>query len=204
MHGRSVVAGALALAGGVAAIVGSLLAWAEITAGPFSEQARGIDGWEGKATIIGGVVMVVAGVRVVAGSHQAIARLRSRAAIGGSVVAGLGIYTALTVRDQLLDAAATQVPRAEVEGALATGLLELSIGVGLYLVIAGGAQGILAAVVAIGARDEAPAPSGAGLRGWSSGPGDLSGGSGTPPRPAVTDVPPPPGRAPNEGNAPSG
>ena len=55
-----------------------------------------------------------------------------------------------------MDAAATQLPRAEVEGALDTGLLELSIGVGLYLVIAGGAQGILAAVVAMGARDEAP------------------------------------------------
>ena len=204
MRGRSVVEGALALAGGVAAIVGSLLAWAEITAWPFSEQGRGIDGWEGKATIIGGVVIVVAGIRVVAGSHQAVARLRSRAAIGGSVVAGLGIYTALTVRDQLLDAAATQVPRAEVEGALDTGLLELSIGVGLYLVIAGGAQGILAAVVAIGARNEAPAPSSAGLRGWSSGPGDYPGGSATLPRPAVTDIPQPPGGAPNEGGGSTG
>jgi hypothetical protein len=204
VQGRSVVAGALALAGGVAALVGSFLGWAEITAGPFSEQARGIDGWEGKATIIGGVVMLVAGIRVVAGSHQAIARLRPSAAIGGSVVAGVGIYTALTVRDQLLDAAAMQLPRDEVESALDTGLLELSIGVGLYLVIAGGAQGILAAVVAMGARDEAPAPSGAGLRGWSSGPGGSPGGSATPPRPAVTDIPPPPGHAPNEGGGPSG
>jgi hypothetical protein len=188
----------------VAALVGSFLPWAEITAGPFSEQARGIDGWEGKATIIGGAVMILAGTRVVLGSHQAIARLRSRAAIGGSLVAGVGIYTALTVRDQLLDAATTHLPRAEVEGALDAGLLELSIGVGLYLVIAGGAQGILAAVVAMGARDEAPAPSGAGLRGWSIGPGDPPGGSATPPRPAVTDIPPPPGRAPNEGGGSTG
>ena len=120
------------------------------------------------------------------------------------MVAGVGNYTALTVRDQLLDAAATQVPRAEVEGALDTGLLELSIGVGLYLVIAGGAQGILAAVVAMGARDEAPAPSGAGLRGWSTGSGDSPRGSATPPRPAVTDIPPPPGRAPNEGGGSTG
>ena len=189
----------------MAALIGSFLGWAEITAGPFSEQARGIDGWEGKATIIGGAVMLVAGIRVVAGSHQAIARLRPRAAIGGSVVAGVGIYTVLTVRDQLVDAAATQLPRAEVERALDTGLLELSIGVGLYLVIAGGAQGILAAVVAMGARDEAPAaPSGAGLRGWSSAPGHRSGGSATPPRPAAPDIPPPPGQAPIEDVGPSG
>jgi hypothetical protein len=188
----------------VAALVGSFLPWAEITAGPFSEQARGIDGWEGKATIIGGAVMILAGTRVVVGSHQAIARLRSRAAIGGSLVAGVGIYTLLTVRDQLLDAAATQVPRAEVEGALDTGLLELSIGVGLYLVIAGGAQGILAAVVAMGARDESSAPSGAGLRGWSRRPGDSPGGSATPQRPAVTDIGPPRGDAPNEGGGSTG
>jgi hypothetical protein len=188
----------------MAALVGSFLGWAEISAGPFSEPARGIDGWEGKATIIGGAVMLVAGVRVVAGSHQAIARMRPSAAIGGVVVAGVGIYTLLTVRDQLVDAAATQLPRSEVERALDTGLLELSIGVGLYLVIAGGAQGILAAVIAIGARDEAPASSGTGLRGWSSAPGNPSGGSGRPPPPAVADRPPPPGRAPNEGNGPSG
>jgi hypothetical protein len=188
----------------VAALVGSFLPWAEITAGPFSEQARGIDGWEGKATIIGGAVMILAGTRVVLGSHQAIARLRPSAAIGGSVVAGVGIYTALTVRDQLLDAAATQVPRADVEAALDTGLLELSIAAGLYLLIAGGARGILAAVVAMGARDEAPAPSGAGLRGWSGGPGGYSVGSATPPRPAVTDIPPPPGHAPNGGGGASG
>lgn len=205
MQGRAVLAGALALAGGVAALVGSFLGWAEVTAGPFSEQARGIDGWEGKATIVGGAVMIVAGIRVVVtGSHQAIARLRPRAAIGGSVVAGVGIYTALTVRDQLLDAAATQLPRAEVERALDTGLLELSIAVGLYLVIAGGAQGILAALIAMGARDEAPAPSGAGLRGWSSAPGGLPGGAATPSRPAAPDIPPPPGQTPNEGGDPSG
>jgi hypothetical protein len=188
----------------VVAVVGSFLGWTEVAAGPFSEQARGIDGWEGKATIIGGAVMLVAGIRVVSGSHQAIARLRPSAAIGGSVVVGVGIYTALTVRDQLLDAAASQLPRAEVERALDTGLLELSIGVGLYLVIAGGAQGILAAVVAIGARDEVHPPSGAGLRGWSSASGDLSGGSATPPRPAITDIPPSAEQAPNEGGGPSG
>jgi hypothetical protein len=147
--------------------------------------------------------MLVAGIRVVAGSHQAIARMRPSAAIGGSVVAGVGIYTALTVRDQLVDVAASHLPRAEVERALDTGLLELSIGVGLYLVIAGGAQGILAALVAMGARDEVPAPSGAGLRGWSSTPGNPSGGSATPPRPAAPDRPPSTGRAPNDGG-PSG
>jgi hypothetical protein len=193
MGRRARIAGALALAGGAVAVIGSFLAWAEISAGPFSEQARGIDGWEGKATLIGGAVVLVAGVRVVAGSHQAVARLRPGAAIGGLVVAGVGVYTALTVRDQLLDVAAADLPRVEVERALDTGLLELSIAVGLYLVIAGGAQGVLAALLVIGVRDEAPAPSGVGLRGWSASDAGM-------PRPPA--MPAPPDTAPPSGPAP--
>jgi hypothetical protein len=193
MGRRARVAGALALAGGAIAVVGSFLAWAEISAGPFSEQVRGIDGWEGKATLIGGAVVFAAGVRVVAGSHRAVARLRPGATIGGLVVAGVGVYTALTVRDQLLDAAAVDLPRAEVERALDTGLLELSIAVGLYLVIAGGAQGVLAALLVVGVRDEATAPPGLGLRGWSASDEGV---------PHVPAKPPPPDTAPPSGPVP--
>ena len=188
MGGRAAVAGVLALAGGVAAVVGSFLPWAEISAGPFTEQAKGIDGWEGKAAIVAGIVMIVAGARVLAGSHQAIARMRPGAAIGGLLAFGVGLYTALTAREQLLDAAQGQLPRAEVERALDSGLLELSIAIGLIVVIAGGAQGILAALLTIGAGEPSPAPtSGGGLRGWSVDP--------TPPSPPSSGgptMPPPP------------
>jgi len=201
MPGRAVVAGPLALAGGVLAVVGSFLSWADVSAGPFTEQAKGIDGWEGKAAIVAGVVMVAAGVRVLTGSHQAMARLRPSAAIGGLVAVGVGLYTAVTIRDQLVEAAATELPRAEVERALDSGLLELTIGIGLYLVIAGGVQGIVAALVALGSRDEPAASSGAGLRGWSS---LGEGAHGNPPTPpAIPDMPAPPsGSAPNEGGEP--
>lgn len=190
MQGRAIAAGTLALAGGAVAVLGSFLAWAEISAGPFSEQAKGIDGWEGKATIVGGALMIAAGIRAFAGSDRAIARLRLGAAVGGLVTAGVGAYTALTVRDQLLDAVATELPRAEAERALDTGLLELSIAAGLYLVIAGGVQGILAAAVAIGARDRMPAASGAGLRGWSVRDEGFESGPLTP-RPTAPEGPPP-------------
>lgn len=201
MPGRAVLAGALALAGGVLAVVGSLLVWAEVSAGPFTEQAKGIDGWEGKAAIVSGVVMVAAGIRVLAGSHQAMARLRPSAAIGGLVALGVGLYTTLTIRDQLIDAVASEIPRAEVERALDSGLLELTIGIGLYLVIAGGVQGIVAALVALGSLDEPVAPSGSGLRGWSS-LGD--GTDGTPPTPpSMPDTPAPPsGRVPHADGEP--
>lgn len=189
MNRRASVAGVLALVGGVAAVVGSFLPWAEISAGPFSEQAKGVDGWEGKAAIVAGIVMIVAGTRVVAGSERAVTRMRPGAAIGGLVAFGVGLYTALTAREQLLDAAQGQLPRAEVERALDSGLLELSIAIGLIVVIAGGAQGILAALLTIGTSEAAaPGVSGAGLRGWSNDAPDRA--SGAPPLP-----PPPPGDA---------
>jgi hypothetical protein len=202
MPGRAVLAGTLALAGGVLAVVGSFLSWAEVSAGSFTEQARGIDGWEGKAAIVSGVVMVAAGIRVL-GSHQAMARLRPSAAIGGLVAVGVGLYTALTIRNQLVETMATKLPRAEVERALDSGLLELTIGIGLYLVIAGGVQGVVATLVAFGFRDEPVAPSGAGLRGWSS---LGEGAPGIPPTPPATpDMPAPPsGGVPNEGGEPAG
>jgi len=189
MERRAAVAGVLALVGGLAAVIGSFLPWAEISAGPFTEQAKGIDGWEGKAAIVAGIVMIAAGARVVLGSHQAIMRMRPGAAIGGVVALGVGLYTALTAREQLLDAAQGQLPRAEVEAALDSGLLELSIAIGLIIVIAGGAQGILAALLTIGATRPAPAAptSGAGLRGWAAGPQAPSAPPGAQPLP-----PPPP------------
>ena len=194
MNRRASIAGVLALVGGMAAAIGSFLPWAEISAGPFSEQARGIDGWEGKAAIVAGLVMIVAGARVVAGSERAVARMRPGAAIGGLVAFGVGLYTALTAREQLLDAAQGQVPRAEVERALDSGLLELSIAIGLIVVIAGGAQGILAALLSIGASEPTTlAVSGGGLRGWSA-PPDPVPGAGVP-------MPPPP---PPRGSGPPG
>src|SRR4029453_10704937 len=63
------------------------------------------------------------------------------ATIGGLVAVGVGLYTVLTIRDQLVEAAATQLSRAEVERALDSGLLGLTIGIGFYLVISGGGPG---------------------------------------------------------------
>lgn len=164
---RTTIAAALALAGGVAAMVGSFLPWAEIAVGPFAEQATGIEGWEGKATLIGGIVMAAAGVRVFLGSDDAISRLRVGAAIGGLATSAIGIFTVLTARDQLLDSGGAEVPRAQLEAALDAGVLQFAIGVGLYVVIAGGVQGAILALLAWGVRDEPAAPPRTGLTGWS-------------------------------------
>jgi hypothetical protein len=169
MPGRTILAATLALAGGVAAGVGSFLAWAEITAGPFTEQVKGIDGWEGKATLIAGIVMAGGAVRVFLQRPRAITGLAVRGVLGGVVALGIALYTAATARDQLLDAVETQLSRAQAELALDSGVLELSLAFGLFVVLAGGIQGVLGGLLSMGAPKDT-AISGRGLTGWSAPP----------------------------------
>src|SRR4029450_4943661 len=128
-------------------------------------------------TVVSGAALVAAGIRVLTGSHQAMARLRQSGAIGGLVAVGVGLYTVLTIRDHLRAAAPTHPPRGRGDRALDSGRPGLPTGIGLYLVIAGGVQGIAAALLALGSRDEPAASSGNGLRGWA---GPRGGGPGPP------------------------
>jgi len=168
MEGRSIIAASLALAGGVTAAIGSFLSWAEVSAGPVTERASGVSGWEGKATLIAAAVMIVASFRVFTGGFDALSSLRPAAFVGGLVAVGVGSHTALTAKDQLLDAAASDLPLSVVRDALDSGLLQLSLSVGLYAVIVGGALGMLGTLVSVGHREIRPAGSGSGLTGWSA------------------------------------
>jgi hypothetical protein len=178
--GRATLAATLTLAGGVAAGVGSFLTWAEISAGPISERASGVSGWEGKATLVAGVVLIAAAVRAFAGATDALARLRPSAIIGGLVACGVGLYTAITAQEQLLDAAAAELSRSVVQDALDSGLLQLSISIGLYVVVAGGVLGIAGALSSLGVGQARVPGAGPGLTGWAA------------PVPPSSPAPPPP------------
>jgi hypothetical protein len=178
-----IAAPALAVVGGVLAVVGSLLSWAQASVTGASFSAKGIEGWEGKVTILGGAVMLVAGISAFTGASDARRRLRVSALVGGLMASGVGIYTAITARDQIVDSGAEEIAkqagvtvqqgRAMLETAIDQGFLKLSLQIGLYLVIAGGFIGVLAAVIAMLSKaTAAPMPSsavsGSGLTGWAA------------------------------------
>jgi hypothetical protein len=186
---------ALAGLAGVVIVIGSILSWAKASVTGLSVTARGIDGWEGKWTILGGVVLLVAGLSALT-SLGARARLRAPAIIGGGIAAGVGIYTALTAKDRLIDDVASEIgkqlgvtfdqARASVQDVIDQGTLKISLEIGLYLVIAGGLVGIGAGLLALARRapvPSLPAPPDAGLSGWAA---------------SAPTAPPPPASVPGE------
>jgi len=202
--------GALAVLAGVAAVVGSILSWTERSVTGFSATAKGINRWEGKATILGGVILLVGGIGALA-APGARALLRATAIVGGGIAAGFGIYAALTAKDQVIDDAASEIgkqlgiplnqARTALQEAIDQGALKISLEVGLYLVIAGGLVGIAVGLLALARRASSPplaTPSGAGLTGWTTPAPPVSPSSslsvpGEPfPDVWATPVPPPP------------
>lgn len=176
-------AAVLAVVGGILAVAGSFLTWAEASVGPASFSARGIEGWEGKVTTIGGAVLLAGGISVFMGRADARGRLRGSAIVGGLTAAGVGLYTAVTARDQIVDAAVSEIvaqtpgtsaaqARSSLDLALEQGLLTLSLQIGIWLVIVGGVVGVLAGILAMRQREPAAqvAAAGTGLVGWTSSP----------------------------------
>jgi hypothetical protein len=201
-------AGSIAVVGGLLAVIGSFLTWANASAGRFAVSAKGIDGWEGKATIVGGIVLLVGGITAFTkGSSDP---LKGLGLLGGIVVTGVGIYTAVTAKDRVIDGAASEIARrlgvtleqarTAVSQAVDSGALKIALDTGLYIVIAGGLLGIVAGLLAMHSKPAAPAmPAGAGgtgLTGWAApaapakpSPTPTPGGENAPPAPPE---PPPP------------
>ncbi len=151
----------LLLVGGVLLCFGSFLVWAEMSGGGRSVSANGLDGTDGYVTLAAGAIALVVGV-------AALRRpTRPLAAVGvlvGIVAAGLGIFDALTAKDVILDAAAERLAaflgataeqvRPALDQAIAAGDLVISVGVGLYVVIAGGLAATVGGI--LGIRDAPP------------------------------------------------
>lgn len=149
--GRSMPIGPiLAIVGGALLAIGSFLAWVTLSGGGLSETASGIDGSDGYITLVAGVVAIATGGAAMRAGRRALAVL---AIVAGLVGGGVGLYDALSVRDQIADEIASQqgIPadqaRAAIDALIDSGQLDLSMGIGLYVVIAGGAIAIVGGVL---------------------------------------------------------
>lgn len=161
------IAGTMAISGGALLAIGSFLAWAEMSGGGTSVTASGIDGSEGWITLVCGLLVLFAGITLLrAGGTRAIAIV---AIVAGLVGWGVGLYDALTAKDRVLDDKAEELAgqlgetaeavRALLDQAIDAGELGISLSIGLYMVIAGGALGVAGGVLGMrGAQEPVAMP----------------------------------------------
>lgn len=183
------VAGILGLVGGALMALGSFLAWAEVSGGGTSATAKGVDGSDGYITLVAGLVAVVAGVVIARGTRRVLAVLIILAGIVGG---GIGLYDALTAKDNVLDAAAEELAptfeasaqqvRTVLDQAIDAGQLSVSISIGLYVVIGGGVVALAGGI--LGLR-------GSGLTAAPAAPATTIGGPDVRPAPMPPATPPP-------------
>jgi hypothetical protein len=169
---RAPLAGILGIIGGALMAVGSFLAWAEVSGGGTSVTAKGVDGSDGYITLVAGLVAVVLGIVMARGTKRVLAVL---VILAGIVGGGIGLYDALTAKDSVLDAAAEELApsfgasaelvRTALDQAIDAGQLSVTIGIGLYVVIAGGIVALVGGILGLRGSSEpevagqtAPAP----------------------------------------------
>lgn len=206
---RPPVGGVLLLIGGALGAIGSFLTWADVTVADVTASAKGVDGSDGYLTLIGGIVLIAAGVATLRSPRRAVAIV---GIVAGLIVTGVGIYDAVTAEDSVLDAVAEDIaptlgaPVPEVRDVLQrsadSGDLDVSLQAGLFLVIGGGVLGAIGGAIATmtSKRDalaRAPSMPGSGTPppagpAWT--PPAERAGDGTAAPPAAP--PPPPGTPP--------
>lgn len=229
---RNPVPGAIALVGGVVVVVGSLLPWVRFSIFRFSNTIYGTSSTDGKVVVALGVVIVLAGVLMVAlpslGSRRALAVAALLFGLATVYVTGKNIATkdqqttdALSnLIEQRTGRPATPRELRVLRRELRSFGFSLEFGAGIYVALIGGAVaaiGGLLGLVLPGERQPEPVagPAGPGAGyGWApswqppAGPGAASvvpaGGAMAPPGTAVPPGPagPPPGVAGSGGPSP--
>ncbi len=195
---RAPIGAILAIVGGALLLVGSFLPWAEVSGGGQSVSAKGIDGSDGYITIATGLIALVAGIMLLRQSRRVLAIL---ALVAGLIGGGLGLYDALTAKDNVLDAAAEELAptfggsaeqvRVLLDEAIDAGQLSISMSFGIFIVIAGGVLALVGGFLSMRGSDEAGAGSTSPATGFTSAPVTAPSES-----PAATTAPPPVPEAP--------
>jgi hypothetical protein len=171
---RPGLAQAFVVLGAAAAAAGSFLDWFRIRVSvrglglvARTVTSKGIDGSDGKITLIAGLVAVLMGLLMfvwTSGSRRVATGVV--ALLAGLTAAGLSAFDAATPQQRFIDANApdlagrTRIPLTTAkklyEGLLRSGTVRISLALGIFVVIAGGAVAALAAAFALGKSPEEP------------------------------------------------
>lgn len=191
--GATPIGSVLAIVGGALLAIGSFLVWVTLSGGGFDESTTGVDGSDGWITFAAGLVAILAGFLAIRSGRRAIAVV---VILAGLVGGGLGVYDALTVRDSIAEELAPQLgvsveeARAGVDLLVDGGQLEISMGIGLILVLAGGALALIGGLLMLARRKEqagaepAQAPVGMAVAPSPAAPIQETGGAPPPPPPS--------------------
>jgi hypothetical protein len=160
----------LGIVGGVALAMGSFLTWATVSVNfdriatalgidaaqiPPDVRAQGtasVTGWkggDGKWTLVAGVVVAVAAALLAMASSRRVVGIVM--IVGGAVGGGLALYDATIQKNDAIDNAASTFTGIGLPGVLRD-YFSISLGIGIWLCIAGGVVAIVAGVMAMAAR----------------------------------------------------
>ncbi|MGZ5213738.1 MAG: hypothetical protein ACXWXM_08505 [Actinomycetota bacterium] len=184
----------LGIVGGIALAIGSFLTWATVSVNfdkiatavgidpsqiPQDIRAQGtvsVTGWkggDGKWTLVAGIVVaVVAALLAMASNRRVIGIVM---VVGGAVGGGLALYDATIQKNDAIDNAASTFSGLGLPGTLRD-YFSLSLGIGIWLCIAGGVVAIVAGVMAMASRGSSVAEAASTSTGF------------TPPPPPASDV----------------
>lgn len=173
----------LGIVGGIAMAIGSFLNWATVSVNfdkiatalgidaaqiPAEVRAQGtvsVTGWrvgDGKWTLVAGIVVAVAAALLAMASSRRVVGVVM--VVGGVVGGGLALYDATIQKNDAIDNAASTFSGIGLPGTLGD-YFSFSIGIGIWLCIAGGVVAIAAGVMAMAGGG----PSVAATAGASSG-----------------------------------
>ena len=160
----------LGILGGIALAIGSFLTWATVSVNfdkiatalgidpnqiPATVRSQGsvsVVGWdidEGKWTVVAGIIVVVASVLLMLASSRQVVGIVIL--VGGAVGGGLALYDATVKKNDVIDNAASAFASAGLPGEIRD-YFSFSLGIGIWLCIAGGVVALVAGIMAIVSR----------------------------------------------------
>ena len=160
----------IGIVGGVALAIGSFLDWAtvsvnfdkiatalgidpaQIPAGVRAQGTVSVTGWksgDGKWTLVAGVVVAVAAALLTMASSRQVVGIVML--VGGVVGGGLALYDATIQKNNAIDNAAAQFSNIGLPGTIRD-YFSVSLGIGIWLCIAGGVVAIVAGIMAMTSR----------------------------------------------------